>query len=112
MRPGIKAFLLSALVFPGLGQLYKQERAKGVVLLLLANLLLALVLLVGVMSFSQEYLTSVYPEPLTGENLRLLLHKIMTRPGVYLPALLFLILWGFAAADALLSQSYPKKDEE
>lgn len=111
MRPGVKAFLLSALIFPGLGQLYKQERAKGVVLLLLANLLLALLLLLGVMYFSQEYLSSVYPAPLTGEALRLLLPKVLSRPGFYLPALVFLALWGFAAADALWAQSPPRKDE-
>jgi|UniRef100_A0A7C5AKS1 hypothetical protein len=111
MRPGIKAFLLSALVFPGLGQLYKQDRAKGVILLLLANLLLAFVLLMGVMYFSQEYLTSVYPAPLTGESLRLLVPKVLARPGFYLPGLVFLMLWGFAAADALLTPSPPQKDE-
>lgn len=111
MRPGIKAFLLSALVFPGLGQLYKQDRAKGVVLLFLANLLLALLLLLGVMYFSQEYMTSVYPEPLTGDHLRGLLPRVLGRPGFYLPALLFLVLWGFAAADALLAKNDRPKEQ-
>lgn len=103
MRPTLKAFLLSALVFPGLGQLYKQDRRKGIVLILMANLTLALVLLTGVMALSQEYMTAVYPEALTAEKLRVLLLAVLSRPLFYLPASLFLALWGFAAADAALS---------
>jgi len=40
MKINIKAALLSALVFPGLGQLYKGERVKGVILLVWVNILL------------------------------------------------------------------------
>ncbi|MGQ9688650.1 MAG: hypothetical protein ACUVXF_07700 [Desulfobaccales bacterium] len=103
MRPTVKAFLLSALVFPGLGQLYKQDRRKGIILILLGNLLLALVFLLGVMVLAEEYLTSVYPQPLTAENLRPLLALVASRPLVYVPAGLFLAVWGFAAADAALA---------
>lgn len=103
MSPNAKAFLLSALVFPGLGQLYKQERGKGIVLILLANLLLALVLLLGFMTLTEEYLTSVYPQGLSAESLRTLLAVTASRPRFYLPAALFLALWGFAAADAVLT---------
>ena len=45
MRQKIAAFLLSALVFPGLGQLYNQDRRKGIILVLAANGLLGLVFL-------------------------------------------------------------------
>ena len=105
MRPALKAFLLSALVFPGLGQLYKQDRRKGIVLILLGNLLLASVLLVGVMALSQEYMTSVYPEAITAAKLRVLLLGVLSRPLFYIPAGIFLALWGFAAADAALNAS-------
>lgn len=111
MRPALKAFLLSALVFPGLGQLYKQDRRKGVVLILLANLLLALVLLTGVMALSQEYMTSVYPGALTAAKLRILLLGVLSRPLFYIPAALFLAIWGFAAADAALSAMPPAGEE-
>ncbi|MFW6126963.1 MAG: hypothetical protein ACOC6K_01990 [Thermodesulfobacteriota bacterium] len=111
MRPTLKAFLLSALVFPGLGQLYKQDRRKGVVLILLGNLLLALVLLTGVMALSQEYMTSVYPGAVTAEKLRVLLIAVLSRPLFYIPACIFLALWGFAAADAALS-AVPRAEEE
>jgi len=111
MRPALKAFLLSALVFPGLGQLYKQDRTKGIVLVLLANLLLAMVLLAGVMVLSQEYMSVVYPEPLTAANLRVLLRQVLARPLFYIPCGMLLALWGFAAADAALKTSSPPEEE-
>ena len=103
MRFSVKAFLLSAFVFPGLGQLYKQDRYKGILLLLAANLLLAFVLLTGVMVMSQEYMASLYPAALTAETLRVLLARIVGKPLFYVPAIIFLALWGFAAADAALA---------
>ena len=63
MRPGLKAFLLSAFVFPGLGQLYNQDRRKGVALVLGTNLLLGVALLVGMVLFSQEYSGGLLPPP-------------------------------------------------
>jgi TM2 domain-containing membrane protein YozV len=111
MRPAVKAFCLSAFVFPGLGQLYKQDRQKGIILILLGNLLLALVVLAGVMVLSQEYMTAVYPEPLNAKNLRVLLMQVISRPLFYIPAGIFLALWGFAAADAALSPISPSEEE-
>lgn len=111
MRPPLKAFLLSALVFPGLGQLYKQDRRKGIIIILLANLLLAMALLTGVMALSQEYMTSVYPEAISVAKLRVLLLGVLSRPLFYIPAGIFLALWGFAAADAALSPVSPSEEE-
>jgi hypothetical protein len=111
MRLAVKAFLLSAFVFPGLGQLYKQDRKKGILLLVAANLLLALLLLAGVMVLSQEYMTSVYPEALNAVNLRVLLQQIILRPLFYLPAAILLAIWGFAALDAALAPCPPQEDQ-
>ncbi len=110
MRPAVKAFLLSAFVFPGLGQLYKQDRYKGVLLLLVANLLLAFVLLVGVMVLSQDYMAAIYPGALSAENLRVLLARVASKPLFYVPAIVFLALWGYAAADAALAPGPPPKE--
>jgi hypothetical protein len=110
MRLAVKAFLLSAFVFPGLGQLYKQDRKKGILLLVSANLLLALLLLAGVMVLSQEYMTSVYPAALNTENLRVLFKQIIGRPLFYLPAAIFLTIWGYAAVDAALAPSPAPED--
>jgi hypothetical protein len=110
MRFAVKAFLLSAFVFPGLGQLYKQDRYKGILLLLASNLLLAFVLLAGVMVMSQEYMATVYPEAFTAENLRVLLPRIGAKPLFYVPASIFLAVWGFAALDAALAPGPAPKD--
>jgi TM2 domain-containing membrane protein YozV len=40
MKIHIKAALLSALVFPGIGQLYKGDRVKGIIILVGVNILL------------------------------------------------------------------------
>jgi hypothetical protein len=111
MRLAVKPFLLSAFVFPGLGQLYKQDRKKGVLLLVSANLLLALLLLAGVMVLSQEYMTSVYPAALNAENVRVLLKQVISRPLFYLPAAIFLAIWGFAAMDAAFAPFPPQEDK-
>jgi len=100
MRQGIKAFLLSAFVFPGLGQLYNQDRKKGVVLVLGTNLLLGVVLLVGMVLFSQEYLAVFYPRPLTWELVKALLLDTISHPLFWLPFGLLMAVWGFAMVDA------------
>jgi len=100
MRQGIKAFLLSAFVFPGLGQLYNQDRKKGVILVLGTNLLLGVVLLVGMVLLSQEYLAVFYPRPLTWELVKVLLIDTISHPLFWIPFGLLTALWGFAMVDA------------
>ena len=111
MRPGIKAFLLSAFVFPGLGQLYNQDRRKGVFLVLGANLALALLLVMGMVLFSQEYLSVFYPRPLTWELCRLLLLDTISHPLFLVPFVLLMAMWGFAMVDAVRSAGRPKPAE-
>ncbi|MGA7563394.1 MAG: hypothetical protein WBW55_09335 [Desulfobaccales bacterium] len=111
MRPQLTAFFLSALVFPGLGQLYKQDRRKGVLLVLAANFLLALVVLLGFILVSQEYTAVFYPRPLTWELVRLLLADTVRRPLFWLPGGLLLALWGYAALDAALQAQPPATPE-
>jgi Na+-driven multidrug efflux pump len=108
MRQGIKAFLLSAFVFPGLGQLYNQDRRKGVFLILGSNLLLGVILLVGMVLFSQEYLAVFYPRPLTWELVKVLCLDTVTHPLFYIPFGLLMALWGFAMVDAARGAGRPK----
>jgi len=103
MRQGIKAFLLSAFVFPGLGQLYNQDRKKGVFLVLGSNLLLGVILLVGMVLFSQEYLAVFYPRPLTWELVKALLLDTISHPLFWIPFGLLMAVWGFAMVDAARS---------
>ncbi len=100
MGQGIKAFLLSALVFPGLGQLYNQDRKKGVLLVLLANLLLGILLLLGVTLLAGEYYETSYPAPLTWEIFRQLVLNVLGRPLFLVPFSLLVGVWAFAAVDA------------
>lgn len=100
MRQAIIAFLLSAFVFPGLGQLYNQDRKKGIILVLLANLLFAVLLLAGLALFSRGYYEYFYPKPLTWEIVRELLRYLLAHPLFFLPLSLLVGLWGFAALDA------------
>jgi Na+-driven multidrug efflux pump len=101
MRPGLKAFLLSAFVFPGLGQLYNQDRRKGVALVLGTNLLLGVILLVGLGLFSQEYSAVFYPRPLTWELVKMLLLDTLSHPLFWVPFGLLMAVWGFAMVDAV-----------
>ncbi|MEW6386025.1 MAG: hypothetical protein AB1491_00695 [Thermodesulfobacteriota bacterium] len=110
MRPALTAFFLSALVFPGLGQLYKQDRKKGIILILLANLLLGLLLLMGLITFSQEYMANFFPAPISLEILRPLLLRVVTRPWFIIPFSLMVGLWAFAALDALRRPPPPQED--
>jgi O-antigen/teichoic acid export membrane protein len=103
MRQGLKAFLLSAFVFPGLGQLYKQDRRKGVFLVLGTNLVLGVLLLAGMVLFSQEYLSVFYPRPLTWELVKVLLIDTISHPLFWIPFGLLMALWGFAMVDAARS---------
>jgi TM2 domain-containing membrane protein YozV len=108
MRPAVKAFLLSAFVFPGLGQLYKRDRAKGVLLILTANLLLGLVALVGVMLFAGE--VEDLTGPVTVALLQAAVLRVLTRPLFLSPFALFVALWAYGAVDALLA-SLPVREE-
>jgi hypothetical protein len=111
MQQGLKAFLLSAFVFPGLGQLYNQDRRKGVMLVLGANLLLGLTLLVGLVLLSQEYLAVFYPRPLTWHLVRLLVVDTITHPFFLIPFALLMALWGFAMVDAARGAKMAKPAE-
>ena len=111
MRHKITAFLLSALVFPGLGQLYNQDRRKGVILVLAANGLLGLSLLMGLILISREYTTVFYPRPLTTEMVQMLLLDTLRHPLFWLPFGLLLALWGYAAVDAARRANSRPKEE-
>ncbi len=101
MRQAIIAFLLSAIVFPGLGQLYNQDRKRGIILVLLANLLLGIVFLAGLALFSQGYYEYFYPKPLTGPVIKELGRYLLTQPLFFLPLCFLIGLWGFAMLDAV-----------
>ncbi len=111
MRQKITAFFLSALVFPGLGQLYNQDRRKGIILILAANGLLGVVLLTGLILFSREYTLVFFPRPLTSDMVKMLLLDTLTHPVFWLPFGLLLALWGYAVVDAARGAGFPAPEE-
>ena len=111
MRRALLAFLLSALVFPGMGQLYNQDRRKGVFLVLAANALLGVLLLLALVLISREYTAVYYPQPLTMEIFQNLLLDTVANPLFWLPLGLFLALWGYAAVDAGRRANVGRKEE-
>ena len=110
MRQKIAAFLLSALVFPGLGQLYNRDRRKGIILVLAANGLLGLVLLTGLILFSREYTLVFFPRPLTFDMVKMLLIDTLTHPVFWVPLGLLLALWGYGVVDAVRRAGPPVQE--
>jgi TM2 domain-containing membrane protein YozV len=111
MRRALTAIFLSALVFPGLGQLYNQDRRKGVFLVLAANALLGLLLILALILISREYTAVYYPQVLTMAIVKTLLWDTVTHPLFLLPLGLLLALWGYAAVDAgRRANSTPKEE--
>jgi hypothetical protein len=110
MRQKITAFLLSALVFPGLGQLYNQERRKGIIIVLAANGLFGLVFLTSLILISREYTLVFYPRPITMEMSQMLLLDTLRHPLFWLPCGLLLALWGYAAVDAARRAGPPAQE--
>jgi O-antigen/teichoic acid export membrane protein len=111
MRQKITAFLLSALVFPGLGQLYNQDRRKGVILVLAANGLIGLTLLLGLILISREYTLVFFPRPLTWDIGHQLLFDTLAHPLFWVPFGTLLALWGYAAVDAARRAGPPASEE-
>ncbi len=106
MKLNVKAALLSAFVLPGLGQLYKGNRLKGVVLILLVNVFLLLALFVvlrGMGPFILAAKTSGTVEPAkVAANLQ------SSSPAARLLLAAFFGLWLYGFIDALLDKTPPE----
>ncbi|MBI1922146.1 MAG: hypothetical protein HYS23_13820 [Geobacter sp.] len=99
MKNNLKATLLSAFALPGLGQLYKGERIKGVILIALVNVFL-LCALFFVMQGAGKLLVSVQ---LAGYSLPQAMDELQRQsPAVRWVLGGFFLLWIYSVADALL----------
>jgi hypothetical protein len=101
MNTDIKALLLSAFVLPGLGQLYKGERVKGAVFLVLVNILLLASIFIVLKKMGAFLLTA----KISGKEEALKLLESITANSPEIGWLLagFAIIWGAAVADAAKS---------
>ncbi len=102
MKKNIKAALLSALVLPGLGQLYKGCKLKGVILIALVNLFL----LIAVAYVLKGIGRVIVAGGATGKPdiVQALtdLQRDTPEPRWLLAA--FFIIWAYGTADALLDK--------
>jgi hypothetical protein len=98
MKINIKALLLSAFLLPGIGQLYKGEKIKGAVFLVLVNIFLLAALFLVTKKMGSFLLTAKASGP--EEALKLL--DTITRSSPEIGWLLagFTLLWGIAVVDA------------
>ncbi len=99
MSRNIKAALLSAFVFPGLGQIYKGCRKKGIILILAVNVVFVAAIAVVIGEIYQAAFSgnlSATPNPvMTAERI---LHGT---PAITVLLALFACLWIYGVLDAL-----------
>lgn len=104
MKRAALAIILSALIFPGLGQIYKGEIRKGVFLILSASLLLVILVLSFLILYSFGYAELVAQTGnaavVTPEQLHGLLGQTGRHPLVLFTFGLLLATWVYGLVDA------------
>ena len=100
MNKNIKALLLSAFVLPGIGQLYKGEKVKGAVFLILVNIFLFASIFIVLKKMGAFLLTA----RISGREEALKLLESITASSPEIGWLLagFAILWGVGVVDAAM----------
>jgi len=94
----IKAMLLSAFVLPGIGQLYKGEKVKGAIILILVNIFLLAALFIVLKKMGSFLATARISGPQEALNLLDTITKSSPEIGWLLSG--FTLLWGVAVVDA------------
>ena len=102
MKVNFKAFLLSAFLLPGIGQLYKGDKVKGVIYLLLVNIFLLGSVFIVMKKMGSFLLTARISG--TREALQLLEGINRTSPEIGWLLAGFAMIWGAAAVDAAFAR--------
>lgn len=107
MTRNIKALLLSAFLLPGMGQLYKGEKVKGAIFLVLVNIFLLASIFIVLKKMGAFLLTA----RISGKEEALVLLERITASSPEIGWLLagFAFLWGASVIDAAMSKK--KQDE-
>ncbi len=106
MKVNIKAALLSAFVLPGLGQLYKGKRLKGIILILMVNVFLILALFTVLRGLGPFILAAKTSG--TVDASKVAAHLQSSSPAARLLLTAFFGLWVFGIIDALLDKTPPE----
>lgn len=103
MGKNLKAALLSGLVLPGLGQLYKGCRIKGIVMIALVNLFLMAALVFALQGVGKIMLSSKLPG---SPDISQVLETMRSdTPGARWLLAAFFGLWLYSVTDALLGKT-------
>lgn len=102
MKVNFKAFLLSAFLLPGIGQLYKGDKVKGGIYLVLVNIFLLGAVFIVLKKMGSFLLTARISG--TGEALQLLEQINRTSPEIGWLLAGFAMIWGAAAVDAAFAR--------
>jgi predicted RND superfamily exporter protein len=97
MNRKTRALLLNAFVLPGLGQLYLDRKLKGIVIILLVNLLLLLALFVLLKAASPMIAAQMASGRISPEELLSGLESVAVHGRPLLAA--FVLLWGYGLFD-------------
>lgn len=100
MKKNFKAALLSALVFPGLGQIYKGRKLKGGILLLLVNFLLLSILVIVLQGLSRIDIPAAIPD--VAASARIAKQLLTGNPAFNWVSGALFCVWLYAVLDALL----------
>jgi TM2 domain-containing membrane protein YozV len=100
VKLNIKALLLSAFVLPGIGQLYKGEKVKGAIILILVNIFLLAALFIVLQKMGSFLATARISGPQEALNLLDSITKSSPEIGWLLSG--FALLWGIAVVDAVI----------
>lgn len=99
MKRKITAVLLSALVLPGLGQLYLGRRARGVAIILLVNLLLLLTVFVLLKGLAPVIAARMTSGTITAHDVLAALQGVSGFSHALLAG--FALLWVYSIVDLL-----------
>lgn len=102
MKRTLTAVLLSALVLPGLGQLYLGRKARGIAIILLVNLLLLLTVFVLMKGLAPVIAAKMISGTFTPHDVLDALHGVTGFAQSLLAG--FGLIWLYAIADLLLSR--------
>lgn len=100
MSKNIKAALLSAFVLPGLGQLYKGDKVKGGIMIVLVNIFLLAALFLVLRGMGALLLTAKLSGMAAAQGV---IEELKEKsPAVRLLLAAFFVLWAYGVVDALL----------
>jgi TM2 domain-containing membrane protein YozV len=99
----IKAALLSAFVLPGLGQLYKGEKVKGVILIIIVNIFI-LAALYMILKYLAPVILSAQMKGESDVN-KILEHLHSGGPRVRFLLATFCAIWMYSWIDAAIGNS-------